>query len=292
MALSFANKVVLVTGAGKGLGRAFALDLAARGAQLVINNRRHPGEEKSSADNVVAEIVAGGGQAVAEYSSIEDTGAGDKILQRALDSFGRLDCAIANAGVSENSTFRKQTVDDFRKIIDINLLGTVNVLHPVFRHLCSAQQGNIVICTSTAGLFGSFGLPAYSASKAALVGLTLALSQEGAPKNVRVNGIAPYASTQMTADHIPGPVAERIAPANVAPVVSWLASSDCPASGEVLICGGGQVARAGMVTSEFVATPTTSDSDWEQVLTTRLSMQYPNAVEHFKAFVAGLEDPQ
>lgn len=203
MAISYADKVVAITGAGKGLGRAYALYLPGLGASIVVNNRTHEEEAESSADRVVAEIVGQGGAAVADYSSVEDSDAGDRILSAALADFGRLDCLIANAGVIENRSFRKQTLAGIREVLDINLMGTVNVVHPVFRYMCDQQRGSIVVSTSSAGLFGEFGLPGYSASKAAVLGLMYSMSIQGARKNVSVNAISPYATTQMTAEHLP-----------------------------------------------------------------------------------------
>ena len=237
----FDNKVVAITGAGKGLGRAYAHHLAALGAKVVVNNRRHQGEERSSADRVVEEIVSAGGQAVAEGSSVEDRTAGDKLLACALGNFGRIDCLVANAGVIENRSFRKQSLEQFREVLEINLMGTVNVVHPIFRHMCEHAGGHIVVSTSSAGLFGEFGLPGYSTAKAAVIGLMRSLSLEGAPKDVWVNAIAPYAATQMTEAHLPDELAIRLDPGEVATVVAWLASN--AVSGEVLIAGGGGVAR-------------------------------------------------
>ena len=149
----FDNKVVAITGAGKGLGRAYAHYFAALGARVVVNNRSHEGEKKSSADLVVEEIVSAGGDAVAEYSSVEDQTAGDKLLACALKHYGRPDCLVANAGIIENRSFRKQTLEQFREVLEINLMGTVNVVHPIFRHMCEHGGGSIIVSTSAAGLF-------------------------------------------------------------------------------------------------------------------------------------------
>ena len=283
----FDNKVVAITGAGKGLGRAYAHYFAALGAKIVVNNRRHENEQESSADRVVEEIVCAGGIAVAEYSSVEDRQAGDKLLACAVENFGHLDCLVANAGVTEGRSFRKQTLEEFREVLEINLMGTVNVVHPVFRHLCEHGGGNIVVSTSSAGLFGEFGLPAYSTSKAGLIGLMHSLSLEGAPKNVRVNAIAPYAATQMTAEHLPDEVSTRLVPEQVAPLVAWLASSTV--SGETLVVGGGQVARAGMRTMSPVPVPEMDSSGWQALVSSVVDLDYSSAGQHFEAFVASLK---
>ena len=281
----FDNKVVAITGAGKGLGRAYAHYFAALGAKVVVNNRRHDGEEKSSADRVVEEIVSAGGDAVAEYSSVEDQTAGDKLLASALDNFGHLDCLVANAGVTEGRSFRKQTLEEYREVLEINLLGTVNVVHPAFRHFCDHGGGNVIVSTSSAGLFGDFGLPAYSTSKAALIGLMRSLSLEGAPKNVQVNAVAPYAATQMTAKHLSDDVSAAMLPEQVAPVVAWLASG--AVNGETLVAGGGYVARAGM--RAMVPVPVTALDDWQALASSSVNLDYASAGKHFEAFVASFE---
>jgi NAD(P)-dependent dehydrogenase (short-subunit alcohol dehydrogenase family) len=286
MSEKFENKVVAITGAGKGLGRAYARYLAGLGASVVVNNRGHAGEEQSSADSVVREIVDAGGTAIAEVSSVEEPAAGEKLLTTAIDNFGRLDCLIANAGISENKTFRKQTVEGLREILEINLFGTINIVHPVFRYMCEQQSGNIIVSTSSAGLFGELGLPGYSTSKAALIGLMHSLSLEGEPKNVRVNAIAPYATTQMTSDHMPDELARNLRPESVAPVVAWLASGS--ANGEILIAGGDRVARAKMQTTLTTAVPDIDSYDWQRLQTASSELEFASAGAHFRKFISGI----
>lgn len=249
MGLDFESKVVAITGAGKGLGRAYARYFAERGAYVIVNNRRHDGERVSSADAVVADIVARGGTAVAEYSCVEDPAAGQRLLDCALGNYGQLDVVIANAGVSENRRFAAQTLQDFREVIEINLLGTANVLHPTFRYMYERRRGCVIVTTSVAGLFGEHGLPAYSASKAGLIGLTLSLSQEGAAHGIRVNALAPYAATQMTAEHLTEELARRFSPESVARVAAWLAGDECTLNGEIVIAGSDRIGRARMLTT-------------------------------------------
>lgn len=284
MSSRFEGKVVAITGAGKGLGRAYAHHFAELGASVVVNNRRHEGETDSSADRVVDEIENSGGSAVAEYSSVEDSAAGDRLLDTALGGFGRLDCLVANAGIIESSSFRKQTLQGLRDVLEINLMGTINVVHPVFRHMCDQQNGSIVVSTSSAGLFGEFGLPAYSTSKAAVIGLMYSLSLEGVPKNVCVNAIAPYASTQMTAAHLPDEVNAKFVPEQVAPVVAWLASG--VVNGEILIAGGGCVARARMNTAWPVPVPDIESYDWQTLSSAALELDFDSAGKNFEGFVA------
>jgi len=249
-----AGRVAIVTGAGKGLGRAYAIEMAARGARLVVNNRCHATDSVRSADAVVSEIAAAGGEAVADYSDAADPGCGEQLLARALKQFGRLDIVIANAGVSEATSFHKQSLAEFRGIVEINLMGTAHLLHPTFAHLYRQRSGAIVVSSSAAGLYGEHGLPAYSASKAAIIGLCHALALEGASHGVRVNTIAPFADTAMTRESLPPALRESLSPATVAPVVAWLVSDSCPLNGETLVAGGGNMARARPLLSNPVAT--------------------------------------
>ena len=289
-AASFAGRVVIITGAGKGLGRAYARHLAARGARVLVNNRSHAGEGRASADRVVAEIRAAGGEAAADYSEITDAGAGARLVERALDTWGRLDAHIANAGVSEGRSFHKQSVEEFRQNFEVNLFGTVNVLHPVFRHLYEQRGGAVLLSTSVAGLYGEHGLPAYSSSKAALLGLTYALAHEGAGRGVRVNAIAPYAATQMTEAHLPEGLRERMAPDHVAPVAAWLVDERCALNGEIVISGAGRIARARMHETDGRrmegTEPEAAGAALEQLAGLPFDRTAPAAVEHFRRFVA------
>ena len=280
----FKDKVVAITGAGKGLGRAYALHFAKLGARVVVNNRVHAGEPESSADRVVREIADAGGNAVAEYSDVENPEAGDKLLASALQKFGSLDCLIANAGIVENKTFQKLNLAQFRQVVEINLMGTANVVHPAFCHMCDKGGGSIVVSTSSAGLFGQFGLPAYSASKAAVIGLMQSLSLEGKGKNVCVNAIAPYAATNMTADHLPETISARLDPMLVAPVLAYLASGSI--SGQVLIAGGGHASKTGMRTTKSL--PVTDNVDWKILDSLRLDQSFKDAGKNFEAFIAGM----
>ncbi len=287
MSVQITNKVFAITGAGKGLGRAYALYLAKLGARVVVNNRRHDGEKLSSADQVVTEIRDAGGQAVAEYSSVEDPESGDRLLDTALQAFGSLDCLVANAGVMENRSFRRQTLEQLKQNLDINLNGTLHAVHPVFRHFCEQKKGSIIVTISSAGLFGEFGLPAYSCSKAALIGLMRSLSLEGATKNVTVNAISPYGATQMIDGHVSTEAFARLAPEHVAPVVAWL--SDTNVTGEILIAGGGAVSRAKMLASTPIQSVEFGDEDWHNLSSGELSLQFESARKNYEAFFESLD---
>ena len=247
--IRFDERVAIVTGAGKGLGRSYAIYLAARGARVVVNNRRRSTGEPSSADEVVQAIRQAGGQAIANYDSVEDPAAGERIVQQALDTWGRVDVLINNAGVDQRSTFHKVSVEQFRQIFDINFYGSLYVTHAAYARMRAAGYGRIVVSTSVAGLYGLHGLTAYSASKAALIGFMRTLAMEGKSHNVLTNAIAPYAATPMTArqGNMPEEVMTSMRPEFVAPAVALMVSEQTSLNGQVIIAGKGVFRRAASV---------------------------------------------
>lgn len=284
------DKTFIITGAGKGLGRGYALHLAALGANVVVNNRSHAGEAQSSAERVVAEITAAGGKAVSEHSDAEDSESGEKLLAAALNTFGGLDGLVANAGVTEGTSFHKQSLADLRRTIDINLMGTLNVVHAVYQHLYQQSRGSIVVSSSVAGLYGEHGLPAYSVSKAGLLGLMYALSKEGARHQVRVNALAPYGATQMTEEHLTDELKERMRPERVAPVVAWLMNPACSVNGEIIIAGGGLMGTARV--REPIPLEISDDADfaameqaWQKLSSLPLELAYRGALQHSGGFL-------
>ena len=238
------DRVVIVTGAGKGLGRAYALDLAARGASVVVNNRWVDRDMPSSAEAVAAEIRAGGGRAVANTDPAEHPEAGEVLVAQALAEFGRLDGVVANAGVPETLRLHRQTRDGFRRIFDINFFGTLYLIQAAWPVLSAAKAGRIVVSTSSAGLHGGDGMAAYASSKAALIGLVRGLAVEGRSRGLTINAIAPYALTAMTEAFVAPDVAARMDPAAVAPLVAWLVSEACDVTGQTLVSGGGRLRAA------------------------------------------------
>jgi NAD(P)-dependent dehydrogenase (short-subunit alcohol dehydrogenase family) len=246
------DKVIIVTGAGKGLGRAYALELAKHGARVVVNNRWKDPAQPSSAQSVVNEIKKNGGQAVASHHAVEHPASGEEMVALALKEFGQLDGVLANAGVPEAQSFGRMSIDEFRGVFDVNFFGTLHLVHAAWKVFLSQKSGRAVVSTSAAGLHGNKGMAAYSSSKAALIGLMRALSLEGESAGVRINAIAPYAATAMTEAYIQADLATRMQPDAVAPLVAWMMSPSCDITGQTLVAGAGRVRRGRTVEGPLV----------------------------------------
>ena len=242
------GRAAIVTGAGKGLGRAYALHLAACGASVLVNNRRHSGESdvQTSAQQTVDTIRAAGGVAQADWSDVSDPSSGQAMVEQALAAFGRLDIVVANAGIDKAASFHKQSVQDFREVFDVGFFGNLYLAHAAWPHLLQQSYGRVVLTASSAGLYANHGQAAYSSAKAAVIGLMRALAIEGRRHGVLVNAIAPYGYSQMTAPYMNADMAITFDAGHVAPLVAWLASQDCDVSGEVLVSGAGLIRRAGV----------------------------------------------
>jgi NAD(P)-dependent dehydrogenase (short-subunit alcohol dehydrogenase family) len=244
--LGFDGKVAIITGAGGGLGRSHALDLARRGALVVVNDLGGSvdgtGCGTTAAQAVVDEITAAGGEAVANYDSVATPEGGKAIVRTALDTWGRVDIIVNNAGILRDASFKNMGADKVDPVLDVHLRGAFNVTQPAWDTMREQGYGRIVNTSSGAGVFGNFGQTNYGAAKMGLVGLTRVLAVEGAKSNIKANAIAPVAKTRMTED-ILGPVADKLLPEMVTPVVAFLAHESCPVSGEVYSVGGGRVAR-------------------------------------------------
>jgi NAD(P)-dependent dehydrogenase (short-subunit alcohol dehydrogenase family) len=289
--IRFDDRVAIVTGAGKGLGRAYAMLLAARGARVVVNNRRRSQGEPSSADEVVQAILQAGGQAIANYESVEDPTAGERIVQQALDAWGRIDVLVNNAGVDQRSTFHKVSVEQFRQIFDINFYGSLYVTHAAYARMRAAGYGRIVVSTSVAGLYGLHGLTAYCASKAALIGFMRTLAAEGKSHNVLTNAIAPYAATPMTArqGNMPEEFLRTMSPDFVAPMVTLMVSEQTSLNGQVIIAGRGAFRRAANVEGSGLryaeptaATPEALARDVAQILDMQDATEFADAMAAFQ----------
>ena len=218
------ERTVAITGAGKGLGAAYAKYLACNGMNVLVNNRIHK-NQKSSAEQIVEEIRNMGGNASANHSSIEDPNSGKEILEQCLDEFGSFDYLINNAGVAEGKTFHQTTLQDFNEIISINFTGAVNVSHACFQHMYENDFGSILFTTSGAGLFGQHGMPAYSSSKAGLIGLAHSLHLEAKTKNLNINVLSPFAFTNMTKNFLTTSQKQQYTTDKVTPIVKFLLES-------------------------------------------------------------------
>ncbi len=248
--IDFKGRVAIVTGAGGGLGRQHALALAARGARVVVNDlggaRDGSGGSVSAAEAVVAEIRAAGGEAIANGASVTDVAAVQAMVQQAIDTWGRVDVLVNNAGILRDKSFAKMELADFRLVMDVHLMGAVHCTKAVWPFMTEQKYGRIVMTTSSSGLYGNFGQSNYGAAKMALVGLMQTLSLEGAKHDIRVNCLAPTAATRMTEDLMPQAVLDALKPEAVVPAMLVLASQDAP--NRTILCAGAGGFEAAHVT--------------------------------------------
>ena len=253
--IRFDGKVAIVTGAGGGLGRQHALELARRGAKVVVNDLGGSvdgsGGSSEAAGKVVAEIKAAGGEALANGSSVTDDAGVERMVKDAMDAWGRVDILIANAGVLRDKSFSKMEIADFEFVLNVHLMGTVKPAKAVWEIMRAQNYGRIVVTTSSSGLYGNFGQTNYGAAKMGVIGFMNTLKLEGQKNNVHVNAIAPVAATRMTENILPPDVAKRLAPEYVTPGVVFLCSEEAP-TGAILTAGAGAFAMARIVETEGV----------------------------------------
>ncbi len=259
MAIDLTNRVAIVTGAGGGLGREHALALAARGAKIVVNDLGGTVNGEIIAGSVLAaqkvadEIIAAGGQAIANTASVTDAVAVDALVKQTMEQWGRIDILVNNAGILRDKSFSKMTSDDFRSVLDVHLMGAFNCSKAVWEIMKAQEYGRIINTTSSSGLFGNFGQSNYGAAKMALVGLMQVLSIEGLKYNVRVNCLAPTAHTRMTEGLMPEAVLEQLNPKNVSPAIVFMASEEAP--NRTIICAGAgsfEVAHVTLTKGRFI----------------------------------------
>jgi NAD(P)-dependent dehydrogenase (short-subunit alcohol dehydrogenase family) len=253
MSISFEGKVAIVTGAGGGLGRCHAIDLARRGAKVVVNDlggaMDGTGGSSEAAKAVVEEIKAAGGEAIANGGSVSDEQGAKSMVQDAMDAWGRVDILINNAGILRDKSFAKVTLDDFRAVIEVHLMGAVMVTKEVWPIMREQNFGRIVMTTSPSGLFGNFGQTNYGAAKLGLVGFMNTLKIEGAKNNIHTNAIAPVALTRMTEGLIPEEAGKNLGPELITPAVTFLCSDDAP-NGVVVQAAGGNFSIAAIVENQ------------------------------------------
>jgi NAD(P)-dependent dehydrogenase (short-subunit alcohol dehydrogenase family) len=264
--ISLRDKVAIVTGAGGGLGRQHALALAARGAKIVVNDfggaRDGTGGSDTAAQRVVNEITALGGQAIANSASVTDADAVKNMVETTIASWGRVDILVNNAGILRDKSFSKMTLDDFRMVMDVHLMGAVICCKAVWDVMRAQNFGRIIMTTSSSGLYGNFGQSNYSAAKMALVGLMQTLSIEGAKNNIRVNCLAPTAATRMTEGLLSEAMLAALLPEAVAPAVVLMASDDAPT--RTIICAGAgsfETANITLTQGVFIGTQTNAADD-------------------------------
>jgi NAD(P)-dependent dehydrogenase (short-subunit alcohol dehydrogenase family) len=253
--IRFDGKVAIVTGAGGGLGRQHALELARRGAKVVVNDLGGSvdgsGGGSEASHKVVEEIKALGGEAIANGSSVTDDAGVARMVKDAMDAWGRIDILVANAGVLRDKTFAKMEIADFEFVLGVHLLGTVKPAKAVWEIMRTQNYGRIVVTTSSSGLYGNFGQSNYGAAKLGLIGFMNTLKLEGQKNNIHVNAISPVAATRMTENLMPPEVLERLKPEYVTPGVVFLCSEDAP-TGVILTAGAGAFACARIVETEGV----------------------------------------
>ncbi len=244
--ITFDGRVAIVTGAGGGLGRGYAVELARRGARVVVNDLGGAvdgsGASQAAADVVVEEIVAAGGEAIANYDSVSTREGGQAIVQTALDTFGTVDVLVNNAGILRDKSFANMTLDEVEAVIDVHLKGGFFVSHPAFKVMKEKGYGRFVHTSSASGLFGNFGQANYGAAKAGLMGLSNVLAIEGEKYGIKSNVVAPTASTRMT-ENILGPFADMFDPDQVTPLVVYLCSEANEMTHQIFSVGGGRYAR-------------------------------------------------
>src|ERR1700735_1956486 len=253
--IRFDGKVAIVTGAGGGLGRQHALELARRGCKVIVNDLGGSvdgsGGSSEAAGKVVEEIKAAGGEAIANGSSVTDDAGVAHMVQQAMDAWGRVDVLVANAGILRDKLFAKMEMADFELVVNVHLMGTVKSAKALWEIMRAQNYGRIVVTTSSTGLYGNFGQTNYGAAKLSLVGFMNSLKLEGQKNNIHVNAIAPVAATRMTEGLMPPAIAGRLQPDYVTPGVVYLCSDEAP-TGAILTAGGGAFALARLYETEGV----------------------------------------
>ncbi len=273
MTLDYNGKVVIVTGAGGGLGRCHALEFARRGAKVVVNDLGGAvdgsGGSSEAADKVVEEIKAAGGEAMSNGSSVTDDAGVANMVQQTMDVYGRIDVLVNNAGVLRDKSFAKMEIADFDFVVDVHLFGTMKPTKAVWPIMKEQGYGRIMVTSSSSGLYGNFGQSNYGAAKLGVVGFINTLKLEGQKDNIHINALAPVAWTRMTSNLMPPEMEEALAPEQVTPAVVFMCSEQAP-TGKIICAGAGAYAAAQIVETRgmYLGTaPTAEDvaENWEQI---------------------------
>ncbi|UCH22625.1 MAG: SDR family NAD(P)-dependent oxidoreductase [Deltaproteobacteria bacterium] len=302
--IRFDDRVAIVTGAGSGLGRVYALELAKRGAKVVVNDlggaRDGSGKgAKGPADKVVKKIKAAGGQAVANYDSVATIEGGENIVKTALEAFGTVDIVINNAGILRDKSFLKMEPENWQIVLDVHLNGAYNVSRPAFAVMKDKGYGRILLTTSAAGLYGNFGQTNYAAAKMGLVGLMNTLKLEGQKYDIKVNTIAPVATSRLTEDILPPDFVDKLKPELVAPLALYLVSEKCPVSGNIYNAGMGCYNRVAMVTGPGAVVGDGKEipaaeqlvAQWEKATSLKGAKEYQNLNEPIGDILAAFAQP-
>ncbi|MFZ1980591.1 MAG: SDR family oxidoreductase [Smithella sp.] len=294
--INFNGRVAIITGAGAGLGRQYALELAKRGAKVVVNDlggsRDGSGQGTSAADKVVDEIKAGGGEAIANYDNVALVEGGENIVKAAVEKFGKVDVLVNNAGIVRDKTFNKMDEPTWDVVMNVHLKGAFCVTRPAFINMRENNYGRIVMTTSSSGMYGNFGQSNYAAAKLGLLGLVNVLKLEGGKYNIKSNLIGPTAATRFTEDVFPQELFAKMKPDFVAPAVLYLCSEDCTDSGMVINAAAGYYSRSAIVTgpgailSDGVKIPSPEDikDNWKKITSLDNPEYYYQSTDMFKAF--------
>jgi NAD(P)-dependent dehydrogenase (short-subunit alcohol dehydrogenase family) len=273
MSLDFSDKVVIVTGAGGGLGKSHALEFARRGAKVVVNDlggaMDGSGGSSEAAEAVVAEIKEAGGEAIANGSSVTDDAGVDNMIKQTMDAYGRIDVLVNNAGVLRDKSFAKMEINDFTFVVDVHLFGTMKPTKAVWPIMKEQGYGRIMVTSSSSGLYGNFGQANYGAAKLGVVGFMNTLKLEGQKDNIHINALAPVAWTRMTENLMPAEMEDMLTPERVTPAVVFMCSEGAP-TGKIICAGAGAYTSAAIVETKGVylgENPSAEDvaENWETI---------------------------
>jgi len=294
MTISFEGKVAIVTGAGNGLGRSHALALAARGAKVVVNDlggaRDGQGMSSQASQEVVRLIEEQGGEAISNGANVTNYQDVEAMVQQAMDKWGRVDILVNNAGILRDKSFTKMTLDDFKLVVDVHLMGSVNCTKAVWDIMRAQNYGRIVMTTSSSGMYGNFGQSNYGAAKMAVLGLMNTLVLEGAKNNVRINALAPTAGTRMTEDLMPAEMANMFAPEAVTAGMLTLCDDDSP-NRFILCAGAGGFSQANLYETDgiFIAqeqqSPELVREKWNELTTTEQQQALTDGSKQGEKFI-------